>query len=61
MAKNPFDYLKRDSDVEGMSDGFDETTAYGNTYGVCMNRLVNWVTGTPITACDVQNTFSSAG
>lgn len=34
VVQNPFDHLKRDSDVEGMSDGFDDLTAYGGTYGV---------------------------
>jgi hypothetical protein len=29
ILKNPFDHLYRDSDVEGMTDGFDERTAYG--------------------------------
>ena len=27
--QNPFNFLKRDSDIEGLSDGFDERTAYG--------------------------------
>ena len=27
--QNPFPFLIRDSDVEGMSDGFDNATAYG--------------------------------
>ena len=27
--QDPFKHLYRDSDVEGMSDGFDERTAYG--------------------------------
>ena len=27
--QNPFPFLMRDSDVEGMSDGFDNGTAYG--------------------------------
>ena len=27
--QNPFNFLARDSDVEGLSDGFDERTAYG--------------------------------
>ena len=27
--QNPFPYLIRDADVEGMSDGFDNATAYG--------------------------------
>ena len=27
--QNPFNFLVRDSDVEGLSDGFDERTAYG--------------------------------
>jgi hypothetical protein len=29
MLQNPFDFLYRDSDVEGMTDGFDDATAYG--------------------------------
>jgi len=29
VVQNPFDHLYRDSDVEGMSDGYDEPTAYG--------------------------------
>lgn len=32
--QNPFDHLYRDSDVEGMTDGFDPATAYGEIYGV---------------------------
>lgn len=28
-AQNPFEHMHRDSDVEGMSDGFDPMTAYG--------------------------------
>ena len=28
-VRNPFGYLHRDSDVEGMSDGWDDGTAYG--------------------------------
>jgi hypothetical protein len=32
-SQNPFPYLVRDADVEGMSDGFDNATAYGaNTF-----------------------------
>ena len=27
--QNPFKYLARDSDVESMSDGWDDATAYG--------------------------------
>jgi len=27
--QNPFNFLSRDSDIEGLSDGFDERTAYG--------------------------------
>jgi arabinosyltransferase len=27
--KNPFEHLYRDSDVESMSDGWDNSTAYG--------------------------------
>ncbi|GAB4823934.1 hypothetical protein N2152v2_010980 [Parachlorella kessleri] len=33
-VQNPFEHLYRDSDVEGMSDGFDDSTAYGAIYGV---------------------------
>ncbi|MEW5305154.1 MAG: hypothetical protein WDW36_007715 [Sanguina aurantia] len=33
IFRNPFDNLYRDSDVEGMSDGFDERTAYGSIEG----------------------------
>ncbi|KAL4858268.1 Arabinosyltransferase RRA2 [Chlorella vulgaris] len=29
FLQNPFDHLERDSDVEGMSDGWDPGTAYG--------------------------------
>ncbi|KAL4430612.1 hypothetical protein ABPG77_005852 [Micractinium sp. CCAP 211/92] len=29
FLQNPFDHLHRDSDVEGMSDGWDNGTAYG--------------------------------
>lgn len=32
--QNPFDHLHRDSDVEGMTDGFDPGTAYGEIYGI---------------------------
>jgi len=32
--QNPFDFLKRDSDIEGLSDGFDERTAYGYVDGI---------------------------
>ena len=31
--QDPFRFLYRDSDVEGMSDGWDEPTAYGYDYG----------------------------
>ena len=31
---NPFDHLYRDSDVEGLSDGYDERTAYGWNDGI---------------------------
>ncbi|GER50387.1 nucleotide-diphospho-sugar transferase family protein [Striga asiatica] len=31
--QNPFDYLYRDSDVESMTDGHDNYTAYGDDYG----------------------------
>lgn len=33
ILQNPFDHLYRDSDVEGMTDGFDERTAYGSIEG----------------------------
>lgn len=29
FLQNPFEHLQRDSDVEGMSDGWDNATAYG--------------------------------
>ncbi len=32
-TQNPFEHLYRDSDVEGMTDGFDERTAYGGIEG----------------------------
>lgn len=33
-VQDPFKHLYRDSDVEGMSDGFDDNSAYGEIYGV---------------------------
>ena len=33
-VQDPMDFLYRDSDVEGMSDGYDDGTAYGAIYGV---------------------------
>lgn len=33
ILQNPFDHLYRDSDVEGMTDGFDEQTSYGAIEG----------------------------
>ena len=33
-VQDPMDFLHRDSDVEGMSDGYDDLTAYGAIYGV---------------------------
>ncbi|KAG2430086.1 hypothetical protein HXX76_010185 [Chlamydomonas incerta] len=33
IFQNPFENLYRDSDVEGMTDGFDEHTAYGSIEG----------------------------
>eukprot|EP00798_Chlamydomonas_sp_ICE-L_P003487 gene3487-13553_t len=33
IFQNPFDNLYRDHDVEGMTDGFDERTAYGSIEG----------------------------
>lgn len=32
--QNPFDHLHRDSDIEGMTDGHDQGTAYGEIYGI---------------------------
>ncbi|KAL0037045.1 hypothetical protein WJX77_010367 [Trebouxia sp. C0004] len=32
--QNPFDHLYRDHDIEGMSDGFDQWTAYGKVGGL---------------------------
>jgi Nucleotide-diphospho-sugar transferase len=37
--QNPFNFLERDSDVEGMSDGFDNGTAYGEC--VCHRHSFN--------------------
>lgn len=34
IVQDPFENLHRDHDVEGMSDGFDGKTAYGEIYGV---------------------------
>ena len=34
VLQNPFKFLMRDSDVEGMSDGFDNGTAYGESAGL---------------------------
>lgn len=33
ILQNPFNHLYRDSDVEGMTDGFDDRTAYGHIDG----------------------------
>lgn len=33
-VQSPWDHLHRDSDVEGMTDGFDEPTSKGEIYGV---------------------------
>ncbi|KAG2497437.1 hypothetical protein HYH03_004592 [Edaphochlamys debaryana] len=33
IFQNPFEHLYRDSDIEGMTDGFDEATAYGSIEG----------------------------
>lgn len=32
--QNPFNFIKRDSDVEGLSDGYDDRTAYGYIDGI---------------------------
>ena len=32
-VQNPFPFLYRDSDAEGMSDGWDTPTTYGYDYG----------------------------
>lgn len=34
VVQNPFPHIYRDSDVEGMTDGFDEPTAYGAIDGI---------------------------
>lgn len=34
VFRNPFNLVYRDADVEGMSDGFDERTAYGHIDGI---------------------------
>ena len=34
ILQNPFEHLYRDSDVEGMTDGYDEQTAYGAIDGI---------------------------
>ncbi|CAL5229301.1 g12600 [Coccomyxa viridis] len=34
VVQDPFDHLYRDHDVEGMSDGFDDATAYGHGNGI---------------------------
>lgn len=34
VGQDPFQHLYRDSDVEGMSDGFDDRTAYGFIDGI---------------------------
>jgi hypothetical protein len=31
---NPFKHLERDSDIEGMSDGFSNATAYGEAFSI---------------------------
>ncbi|GFR47051.1 hypothetical protein Agub_g8736, partial [Astrephomene gubernaculifera] len=33
IFQNPFEHIYRDSDIEGMTDGFDEHTAYGSIEG----------------------------
>jgi hypothetical protein len=39
--QNPFEHLYRDSDVEGMTDGFDERTAYGGIEGF-QDKSMGW-------------------
>jgi arabinosyltransferase len=34
IVQDPLEHLYRDHDVEGMSDGFDDATAYGEIYGI---------------------------
>lgn len=34
IVQDPFDHLYRDHDVEGMSDGFNAQTAFGEIYGI---------------------------
>ena len=36
---NPFNFLYRDTDVEGMTDGWDEPTSYGYDYGAGSFRV----------------------
>ena len=35
--QNPFGHLHRDCDVEGMSDGWDNATAYGRSLQLCQS------------------------
>lgn len=37
--QNPFQHLHRDCDVEGMSDGWDNATAYGGLLGCSSSVL----------------------
>jgi hypothetical protein len=43
--QNPFDHLYRDSDVEGMTDGFNPATAYGEIYGIDDASMVSVAAG----------------
>jgi hypothetical protein len=43
--QNPFDHLHRDSDVEGMTDGHDHGTAYGEIYGIDDASMVRVLAG----------------
>ncbi len=43
--QNPFPHLQRDSDVEGMSDGFYNGTAYGEPQNHCDTDIVGSASG----------------
>lgn len=41
ILRNPFDFLYRDHDVEAMTDGFDDGTAFGMSYGLD-DKAMGW-------------------
>ena len=45
VLQNPFDFLVRDSDLEGMSDGWDNQTAYGELLGLLERGWPEWLGG----------------